>query len=336
MVVPAFALLKKFIAGEHLTAQELKQLRDWMVRPENMVRLDEWMQELWMQAPELESEVHFEEIIAQVNSQYQSRREEKGFWELPVVKHFQRAAAILILPVILVSAYYFLHVTDTTDQYTEAIVPNGQKSEIVLPDGTHIWLNSGTRLRYPSKYGSGNRDVFLEGEAYFEVTPNKHAPFVVNTSNVAVNVLGTKFNVKAYPDETDVETALLSGKINLLLKPGSGKNQLIEMKPGEKVNYNLQQKITATNGFETDEIVGWKNNRLVFRDDTFDKLVKKIERWYDVEVLYDEMLLDSQRLTVELNEGESIDRLMEIIDKVMHVESQIVNRKVMIKPKMKS
>ncbi|MGD9929181.1 MAG: FecR family protein [Mangrovibacterium sp.] len=336
MVVAAFTLLKRFIAGEHLTAQELKQLRDWVVRPENMVRLDEWMQDLWMQAPELESDVHFEDIIAQVNRQYQSRRDEKGFWELPVVKHFQRAAAILILPVILVSAYYFLNVTDTTVQYTEAIVPNGQKSEIVLPDGTHIWLNSGTRLRYPSKYGSGNRDVFLEGEAYFEVTPNKHAPFVVNTSNVSVKVLGTKFNVKAYPDETDVETALLSGKINLLLKPGSGKNQLIEMKPGEKVNYNPQQKIIAINGFDTDEIVGWKNNRLVFRDDTFDKLVKKIERWYDVEVLYDEMLLDSQRLTVELNEGESIDRLMEIIDKVMHVESQIVNRKVMIKPKMKS
>ncbi|WP_423128630.1 FecR family protein [Gaoshiqia sp. Z1-71] len=330
------SLLKRFINDERLTVNELRQLRDWMTLPDNMQSLDEWMHNQWLTAPETESEVDFEELISLINRQYQLHEKKKVFWELKPVKQFQRVAAILILPVMIVSAYYYLFSKEHPLQYTETIVPKGQKSEIVLPDNTHIWLNSGTSLRYPTEYGRSTREIFLEGEAYFEVTANKHLPFVVKTATVDVKVLGTKFNVQAYPDESKIETALLEGSIDLLVRPSASAPISYEMKPGEMINFSKSEGNISRTGFRNDEVVGWKNNRLIFRDDSFVNLVRKIERWYNVEVVYDEHFLDDQRLTVELNEGESIERLMQIIEKVMNVESSVNNQKVYIKSKMKS
>ncbi|HKJ43629.1 MAG TPA: FecR domain-containing protein, partial [Sunxiuqinia sp.] len=221
--------------------------------------------------------------------------------------------------------------------YAEAIVPKGQKSEVVLPDSTHIWLNSGTRLRYPIQYGSGTRDVFLTGEAYFEVTPDKHKPFIVHAAQVNVKVLGTKFNVRAYSDDKDIETALLSGKVNLFVNHDSDNSKKLVMKPGDLIDYTKSNHIIQKTGFDADEVIGWKNNRLVFRDDTFNNLVKKIERWYNVQIIYDKSRFQKQRLTVELREGESIERLFQIIEKAINVDYRIEKQKIYVSPKkMKS
>jgi ferric-dicitrate binding protein FerR (iron transport regulator) len=325
------SLLKRFIQDDFLSTQELKVLKRVLEDPRNSQVIDIWMHDYWDLADEVESNTSFSDIIGQVNQAYQTRNQ-KIFWDRKWVKQLQKIAAILILPLVLVSAYLVLSRVDSNLQYAEAIVPNGQKSEIVLPDNTHIWLNSGTRLKYPVKFGSGKREVFLDGEAYFEVAHNANAPFIVNAKNVAVKVLGTTFNVKAYYDESQVETALLSGKIKLLID----NRDEIDVHPGELVNISGSQKSVSKSGFNSEEIVGWKNNRLVFRDDTFSNLVKKIERWYDVEIIYDEKLYDHKRLTVELREGESIDRLMQIIEKTMNINYHINKQKIYIKPKMKS
>ena len=335
MIEKVLSLLERFIANERLSVQELKQLRKRMENPENMILVNKWVESHWGNAPEVESEVVFEEIIEKIDRQYYSRKDET-FWNSKLVKHFQRVAAILILPVILVSTFYYLSTKTLEVQFSEAIVPKGQKSEIVLPDNTHIWLNSGTRLRYPVVFGKGNREVFLDGEAYFEVSKNKHQPFIVNASEVRVKVLGTRFNVKAYADENEIETVLLEGKINLMVQSVSGKNKVFEMNPGEMINYSTRNNSIAKSGFETDEVVGWKNNRLVFRDDTFSNLAKKVERWYNVEIIYDKTLFEDQRLTVELLEGESIERLFQIIESAINVDYRIDKQKIYINPKMKS
>lgn len=330
------SLLKKFIANDQLSIDELKYLRDHLKDFQNMKEINEWMHEQWELTTEVESELTFEQLVAQIDTQYKNL-EGSAFWNQKVVRYFQRIAAILVFPLLAVAGYYYFNTENIQAQYAEAIVPKGQKSEIILPDNTHIWLNSDTRLKYPSEFGSGSRDIFLTGEAYFEVTPNKHKPFIVHASHVDVKVLGTKFNVRAYVDDQDVETALLSGKVNLSIDKGAGENTKLLMKPGELVDYSKQDHSIQKSGFDADEVIGWKNNRLIFRDDTFDKLVKKIERWYNVQIIYDKTKFQNQRLTVELREGESIERLFKIIEKAINVNYRIDKQKIYINPKnMKS
>ena len=328
-------LLKRFIADDRLTVQDLRQLKYWTEKPDSQMILNKWMQTQWDIAPNLESEVSFEQLITQIDKQYQLRSTE-NLWGSGIIKWFQKIAAVLILPIIIFTGYaLFFNHTDQ-EQYSETMVSKGQKSEILLPDGTHIWLNSATRLRYPVQFGKHNREVFLEGEAYFEVSPNKQKPFIVHTPDVAIKVLGTSFNVKAYPDEPEIETALIKGSVNLVFPGAPGKTKEVEMLPGEMVNFSKTSMSVIKSGFQTDETIGWKNNRLIFRDDTFSNLVKKIERWYNVKVLYDESLFKDQRLTVELLEGESLDRLMQIIGSAAHLNYRIDKQKIYINTKKKS
>jgi len=327
-------LLKRFVAGDYLSVQELKTLKEWINFPGSQLKISNWAQENWMQASEMETAITFEELVSRIDEQCQSEQKGKNYLSKLSAK-FQRIAAILILPFAILLAYFIFSDNTFNNQYCKAIAPKGQKSEIVLPDNTHIWLNSGTQVKYPSSFEKNSRDVFLTGEAYFEVSKDKHKPFIVHASDIAVKVLGTKFNVKAYPDDEIIETSLLSGKINLILGQGKGTKE-IEMNPGEKLDYSKGSRITTESGFEADETVAWVNNRLVFRDDTFSNMVKKIERWYNVEIIYDRHLFQDRRLTAELLEGESLERALQIIGKAIDINYRIEKQKVYINPKKKN
>lgn len=328
------SLLEKLIANERLAVHELKFLQAWMGDSTNKELINDWMLSGWKYSPEIESAVAFDDLVNKVDQQYNAVKA-IAFWDKNWVKQFQKIAAITILPIVLFTSSYFIFFQNYNSNYSEVIVPKGQKSEIVLPDGTHIWLNSATSLRYPVKFGKVSRQVFLDGEAYFEVAENAYKPFFVNTSSLSVKVLGTKFNVKAYADEKEIETALLSGKVNLLFGESTKNTKTVVMSPGELITYSKEKNRISKSGFETDEVVAWKNNRLVFRNDTFNNLVKKIERWYNVQIIYDQNLFKDQRLTVELMEGESIERLFHIIERAINVDYKIDNQKIYINPKMK-
>jgi hypothetical protein len=159
-------------------------------------------------------------------------------------------------------------------------VPRGGKYTVQLPDGTMVWLNSSSSLSYPVAFTGADRSVTLTGEAYFEVTKNKHLPFIVHTNGVNVKVLGTHFNVSAYGDEKDIKTTLLEGSVSL-----SNNKSSALLVPG-------QQGITATDqGIVTkpvnvNQVIAWKTGYFIFRDDDIRGIMRKISRWYDVEVEY--------------------------------------------------
>ncbi|MGE4587128.1 MAG: FecR family protein, partial [Mangrovibacterium sp.] len=293
-----------------------------------------WMKQEWDTVPEMESRLSYDRLVAEIIrlNPAKKRFSSSGVTAMQV---FQRIAAVLILPVLLLAGYFLIRDQSEMARYSEIIVPKGQKSELMLPDSTHIWLNSGSRLRYPVRFLGKRREVYLSGEAYFEVEKDQNRPFVVHAASLAVHVLGTKFNVRAYPDDQDMETALLEGKVKLMLDHSQEQDAGIELSPGDLLLYSGKTGIVKKEGFVPDEVVGWKNNRLIFRDDTFDKLVAKIERWYNVRISYDRRLFQNKRLTVELAEGESLERLFEIIGKAISVEYEIDKQEIKIRPKMK-
>jgi ferric-dicitrate binding protein FerR (iron transport regulator) len=330
-------IANRFIAEEACSRQDLVELKAWLSNPASSVEVEAWLWEHWAMSREDDSNAMIEVVFRQIE-EYQNIDLKPEFSFSRIIKVYQRIAAFLLIPLIgLGFLYWGSHNNQSVGQYTETIAPRGQKSQIVLADGTKVWLNSDTKIKYPGNFSKNQRDVYLVGEAFFEVTKNAHQPFVVHASGVNVEVLGTKFNVKAYPDEDNIETSLFEGKINLMLENSSAQHEIRkEVMPGESFVYSKENQELEAKSFHPEEIDGWKKNQLIFEDDTFSNLVRKVERWYDVKIVYDEKLFNDRRLTVELYEGERIERLMEIISMALSVDYKYEKGEIRLTPKNKN
>jgi ferric-dicitrate binding protein FerR (iron transport regulator) len=195
--------------------------------------------------------------------------------------------------------------------------PLGSKTEIELSDGTKVWLNSGSEVRYPTIFDRTKRDIYLTGEAFFDVEKNKEAPFFVHTDDVDIKVLGTSFNVKSFPEEDLVETTLVEGVININKK---GSSQVLQLKPQEKATFikNIEklqgeeERFIVTENIDTELYSSWKSGKLVFKREKFGDLTVKLERWYNVRITVGNKKLYEERVT-GVFENESINQALEAL-----------------------
>lgn len=168
---------------------------------------------------------------------------------------------------------------DNNIKYNEIAIPRGGEYRIVLPDGTKVWLNSSSALKYPAQFIGKERSVELTGEGYFEVAKNAKQPFKVKVKDMEVQVLGTHFNVSAYQDDASIITTLLEGSVNI-----SGKTGHAKLKPGEQSVYaNNNIEVSAAN---TEEAIAWKNGYFRFNNEDIESIMKKVSRWYNVDIEY--------------------------------------------------
>lgn len=328
-------IANRFLFEKNCTRQELADLKRWFSDTATQPEVESWLAEHWATSPEIDSTTLIETVFKQIQDYQNVHRLKSGFTLSRILKVYQKIAAFLLVPIIGLGIIYWIsQYNQSVDQFSETIAPRGQKSQIVLADGTKVWLNSDTKIKYATNFNKKQRDVYLDGEAFFEVSKNPYKPFVVHTTGLNVKVLGTKFNVKAYSDENEVETSLFEGKVNLIPNtPASSQTIEKEMIPGQSLVYSKTDEKLMPNRFPKEEINGWKKNQLIFRDDTFSNLVRKLERWYDVKVIYDEKQFDDRHLTVELYEGERLDRLMKIISLALSVNYQYEKGKIILTPK---
>ncbi|SDK64420.1 FecR family protein [Pedobacter sp. ok626] len=159
-------------------------------------------------------------------------------------------------------------------------IPRGGKYRVKLPDGTWVWLNSESTLTYPEAFSGATRLVELKGEAYFEVARNKEMPFIVKTSSINVEVLGTHFNVSAYAGNAATKTTLLEGAVKLR----DGQDRAVMLKPGEQGT--AVSKGISVAKVKVQEVVAWKDGYFVFRENTIQEIMEQVERWYDVDIEY--------------------------------------------------
>jgi transmembrane sensor len=327
-------IANRFMAEKECSIQELTEFKRWLSDPKTQTEVESWIAQNWATSAEIDSTTLIETVFTQIQLYQKEHHMKSRFSVSRILKVYQKIAAFLLIPIIGLGILYWVSQSNqSADQFTETIAPRGQKSQIVLSDGTKVWLNSDTKIKYPGNFSKNQRDVYLDGEAFFEVSKNERQPFVVHTSGVNVKVLGTKFNVKAYSDENQIETSLFEGRVNLLMNNSSDETIEKEVKPGQSFAYSKTDRQLVLNRFPQDEINGWKKNQLIFKDDTFSHLVRKIERWYDVKVTYDEKQFNDRRLTVELYEGERLDRLMEIISLALSVNYEYEKGQVVLTPK---
>jgi ferric-dicitrate binding protein FerR (iron transport regulator) len=196
--------------------------------------------------------------------------------------------------------------------------PLGSKTEVELSDGTKVWLNSGSEVRYPAIFDRNQRDIYLVGEAYFDVEKNKECPFFVHTGEIDIKVLGTSFNVKSYPEEGLVETTLVEGLVNINKK---GSSEKLELKPNEKATFinnpeklsgNAGGQFTVTKDIDTELYVSWKSGKLIFKREKFKDLAIKLERWFNVHITVSNKKLTEERVT-GIFQNESIEQALDAL-----------------------
>lgn len=166
--------------------------------------------------------------------------------------------------------------------YNTIVTPRGGQYNVRLADGTRVWLNAASSLRFPTAFTGGDRTVFITGEAYFEVAPDKGKPFRVQTGKATVDVLGTRFNVMAYDDETVLATTLLQGSVRVT---EGGKGTLLS--PGEQAGFNKETGVTGVATADTSEVIAWKNEEFAFNDVPIQGIMRQLSRWYDIDVRMD-------------------------------------------------
>jgi len=195
------------------------------------------------------------------------------------------AAAVIAMLLITGAIYYGLQnrkITPRETVFHQMIVPSGQRSQMVLADGTSVWLNSGSRLTFPMDFDSDYRLVKLEGEAYFEVTADKEKPFIVQTLGLEVKVYGTSFNVMSYSNDPFDEVTLLNGLVSV---SGIGSKQEIVLQPGHKIScLRSEQRFSAPVTVVEEAAIAWREGKLVFDDLPFGEIAKKLERQYGVTI----------------------------------------------------
>lgn len=164
--------------------------------------------------------------------------------------------------------------------YNTMTTPRGRQFRLTLPDGTRVWMNAASSLRFPTRFAGDTRLVVLTGEAYFEVTADKTKPFLVELpGGKSIEVTGTHFNVKAYVDEADTKTTLLEGAVTVRMYEHS-----LEMKPGQQTRMMNSGQITLVHGASTQQAIAWMSRSFSFHGDNLETILKQLARWYDIEV----------------------------------------------------
>ncbi|KQC02048.1 FecR family protein [Pedobacter sp. Hv1] len=211
-----------------------------------------------------------------------------------------------------------------TLEYNTLSTTRGEQTKVRLPDGSLVFLNAASSLKYPASFASlKERKVELSGEGYFEISKDKAHPFIVKTAKQEIEVLGTQFNVNAYADEPVIKTTLLEGSIKL--NTGSQKEIL---KPNEQAI--LRDNRLNIKEVETEEIVAWKNNEFLFRDDDFRTNMRKIARWYNVEIIYEVDAPDNFKLGGFLSRTKNLSAILKLMEKTDKVHFKISGKKVYV------
>ena len=350
-------LIVKFLSNE-ATAEELAEIQEWIESSEENKNYFAGFESIFNASQIMGHKNSFNALGAYHNFNKEIRKTNKS----RLVKLLPIAATLIIT--LGLSFLYFSYFADSrvgSDKLTVIEAPSGSKSIVNLPDGTRITLNANSRLEYASAFSEADREVYLEGEGYFDVAKNKASSFIVKTSDVEIKVFGTVFNVKSYPEEKTVETTLVEGSIAIHRAKEEGNKKIVQLKPnqsatfyrqsgavsletrkevpekgnGEKENISTKkpmrkiENIVLSENVDTDIYTSWKDNVLIFNNERLETLAKKLERQYGAKIHFKDEDVKDYRYTGTFNEI-SIDQALNYLQFASYFNYTIDEEKVYI------
>ena len=356
------------------TVEEKRRLYDILLMPENEFSVKEILLQHLHEFDEasIESNVDFDSIYQRIITEIEENEEqeeekiktERRVKIIQLFKNIGKAAAIFI-PAFLIGILYMYFngrgISNLgTKSFCEIKAPLGAKTEITLPDGSHVLLNAGSTIKYFSDFNVRNRNLTLEGEAYFKVAKNKKIPLIVNAANINIRAVGTEFNVKAYKNEGMIETTLIEGIVEISKgEDKAGQDEKISLKPNQKAVYvkeNNNLAVYSTNKNEKVEtkanqkeiyvkpvvsdkvdvapIVAWTQDKLMFRGETLENICVKLNRKYDCTFAFENDGVKNLRFTGTL-EDETLEQVLNVIKLISPIDYTINKKAVVIKENSK-
>ena len=318
--------IKTYLEGK-TTEQESAYILNWLKNPGHEEECRKILGEIWVNhdmhlrgtKPDFDQMLH--QIHHQINLQEIPGQLQKAGSANKMTRFylaFSKIAAILIIPLLLVSIWMYLNKVNTTNLLTSVSVHEiytkpGTRTKIDLSDGTKVWLNDGTTFRYPELFTGENREVFVDGEAYFEVRSNPQKPFVVDNKMIRTVVTGTHFNINGYAADQFFEATLSEGKVSL-----EKDKQNFSMSPGEQVQYDALTNVMIKKNVNPENAVAWINGMLIFKDEKLETAIKKLGRWYNVEIILSDKVLNNYLLTGTF-QHEQLDQTLKLISLALPV-----------------
>ncbi|HEY0176147.1 MAG TPA: FecR domain-containing protein, partial [Pedobacter sp.] len=211
--------------------------------------------------------------------------------------------------------------------YNTIETPKGGQYQVILPDGTSVWLNAASSLRYPAFFTGNERKVQLEGEAYFEVAKNPAMPFRIVSKGQVAEVLGTHFNINSYQDEPGIKTTLLEGSVRVL---NSRSHTAVLLKPGQQSNTAIDGTTTLRN-VNPEQYVAWKSGKFIFADANIESIMRQVSRWYNVEIEY-KGDISKEKFGGRASRFTNVSELLEILELTDQVHFDIHGRRIIVMP----
>jgi hypothetical protein len=214
--------------------------------------------------------------------------------------------------------------------YNTIKVPNGKRFDVILSDGTHVYLNAGSSLKYPVEFmNKGERKVFLNGEAYFDVYSDKKHPFIVDVNNMNVQALGTEFNISSYPEDSSISTVLVEGSVRIFKDKSIKTQSSVILKPGYKAEWKKETKTIFVKKVDTKIYTGWLDNKLIFKNSQFKNIIQKLERHYNVTIINKNKKLDKQYFDATFD-VETIAQVLNSFKESYNIDYTIENDQIII------
>ena len=356
-------LIIRFLMNE-ASREEVKLLEEWVMLDSTNKHYFEQISDTW-HAIELKKELN-KEVIQSDLSSVLNRIDGKKQGHIHFLKRGKsnsklwiiHIAAVFILGFALSWFVFYGQKTINSNDLAYNVIetPKGSNTSIILPDGSKIWLNAESTLRYPQNFSTNEREVFLEGEAFFEVAKDKTRLFLVNTSGLTIKVFGTRFNVKSYPEDDIVETTLVEGSISIVKTSSKGEvvGEEIKMEPNEQIVFYKKQENTIPNTIQpkkientpakkmnlvlkkqidTERFTSWKDGQLLIKSEPMIELAETLERRYNVQIHFEDEDIRQFRFTGTF-QNETIEQVMEAIKLAASIDYKIEEGNIWIR-KMK-
>jgi transmembrane sensor len=246
----------------------------------------------------------------------------------------QRAAAILLLPLLVYSGFLTIQKLSMKKMTEEHVIlqtvtsRQGMITQFLLVDGTKVWLNSGSELQFPSSFTGDMREVKLRGEAFFEVVKNDKQPFRVNAKELKVDVLGTSFDVLSYDDDTQSEVTLIEGKVSLSTEKGKAKKEFGTIHPGQRAVFKEEFREVYTEDVDVDKYISWRDGNLIFRDDPMEDVIRRLSRWFNVEIVVNDPEIKSYIYTATFR-NENLEQVLKLLKLSAPIDYRIVDSKTL-------
>lgn len=210
--------------------------------------------------------------------------------------------------------------------FNTLVIPKGGEYKIVLADGSKVWLNSETEFRYPVNFSGELRQVYLKGEAYFEVAGQEGKPFVVVTSGgVDVKVLGTRFNVASYPEDAEVVTTLAEGSVEMYTA-----DKAVRIRPDEQVLFDRSSHSFQRRQVDAAAYLAWKDGKFIFEDQSLEQIMRQLQRWYEMDVFYASEAVRNYRFSGDLKKYDDFGKIVKMLEEVAGLKISIQNKCVVI------